>query len=132
MTKDQLRQYRALKLELDDVNSQIKSKCINDGVQGSMHDYPYIKGIRHIEGVTDEDYSLLYHKSDLKAQIRKIEDFVDHIRDYRVRYAIKRYYIDSVDEDGNKATWELIADKLNDGSTGDSIRKSVDRLLKKV
>lgn len=131
MTKDELKQYRALKLELEDIDIEIRNGTIEDSVQGSMKNHPYIKGIRHIEGVTAGSYGLLYRKSDIKAQIRAIEQFVDSIEDLRVKYAVRRYYIDSVDEDGNKATWETIADKLNDGSTGDSIKKTVSRYLKK-
>ena len=131
MTKEQLKQYRTLKLELEDVNACIRQNTIQDSVQGSMKDYPYIIQNRSVKGVTDENYSLLTRKSELKAQIRAIEQFVDGIEDSRVKYAVRRYYIDPVDEDVNKATWETIADKFNDGSTGDSIRIQVQRFLKK-
>lgn len=129
MTKNLLKQYRMLKLEFDDINAIIRSKIVEDSVQGSMKNHPYIKGIRHIEGVADE--SLLYKKSDLKAQLKAVEDFVKSIEDSKVRKAIEIYYIDDLDESCEKPTWENVADKFKDGSTGDSIKKTVSRYLKK-
>nr|DAZ21589.1 MAG TPA: hypothetical protein [Caudoviricetes sp.] len=129
MTKNLLKQYRMLKLEFDDINATTCSKTVKDSVQGSMKNHPYIKGIRHIEGVADE--SLLYKKSDLKAQLKAVEDFVKSIEDSKVRKAIEIYYIDDLDESCEKPTWENVADKFKDGSTGDSIKKTVSRYLKK-
>ena len=122
-----------LKLEFDDINATTCSKTVKDSVQGSMKNHPYIKGMRHIEGVADE--SLLYKKSDLKAQLKAqlkaVEDFVKSIEDSKVRKAIEIYYIDDLDESCEKPTWENVADKFKDGSTGDSIKKTVSRYLKK-
>lgn len=129
MTKNLLKQYRMLKLEFDDINAITRSKTVEDSVQGSMKNHPYIKGMRHIEGVADE--SLLYKKSDLKAQLKAVEDFVKSIEDSKVRKAIEIYYIDDLDESCEKPTWENVADKFKDGSTGDSIKKTVSRYLKK-
>lgn len=129
MTKNLLKQYRMLKLEFDDINATACSKTVKDSVQGSMKNHPYIKGMRHIEGVADE--SLLYKKSDLKAQLKAVEDFVKSIEDSKVRKAIEIYYIDDLDESCEKPTWENVADKFKDGSTGDSIKKTVSRYLKK-
>jgi hypothetical protein len=129
VTKNLLKQYRMLKLEFDDINATTCSKTVEDSVQGSMKNHPYIKGIRHIEGVADE--SLLYKKSDLKAQLKAVEDFVKSIEDSKVRKAIEIYYIDDLDESCEKPTWENVADKFKDGSTGDSIKKTVSRYLKK-
>ena len=76
MTKEQLKRYRALKFELADVNTQIQLGSTQDSVQGSMKEFPWTIGTRHVEGVPDEDYDLLVRKSNLKAQIKEIEDFV--------------------------------------------------------
>lgn len=131
MTKEQLKKYRALKFELADVNTQIQLGSTQDSVQGSMKEFPWTIGTRHVEGVPDEDYDLLVRKSDLKAQIKEIEDFANGIDDYKIRKAIRIYYMEPLDESCEKPTWESIANKFYDGSTGDSIRISVQRYLKK-
>ena len=131
MTKEQLKKYRALKFELADVNTQIQLGSTQDSVQGSMKEFPWTIGTRHVEGVPDEDYDLLVRKSVLKAQIKEIEDFANGIDDYKIRKAIRIYYMEPLDESCEKPTWESIANKFYDGSTGDSIRISVQRYLKK-
>ncbi|MGN0621822.1 MAG: hypothetical protein ACI4I9_08135 [Porcipelethomonas sp.] len=129
--KEQLRRYRALKLELEEINTDINKNCVKDGVQGSMKNHPYIMQNHKVEGVADEDHELLERKSDIKAQLKAVESFVRSIDDYRIRKAIKIYYMDPVDESCEKPTWESIAEKLKDGSTANSIKMSVSRYLKK-
>ena len=130
LTKEQLKRYRALKFELADVNTQIQLGSTQYSVQGSMKEFPWTIGTRHVEGVSDEDYDLLVRKSNLKAQIKEIEDFVNGIKDFKIRKAIKMYYIEPIDESGEKIKWERIADFFNDGTTGESWRKKTDRYIK--
>ncbi|MBE6846176.1 MAG: hypothetical protein E7508_10880 [Ruminococcus sp.] len=130
MTIEKLKRYRELKSELEDVNWKLQTVC--GSVQGSQEDYPYILQNHHISGIEPKNYKLLERKSDLKAQIKEIEDFVNGIPFYKVRKAVRLYYIEPIDESGNKYTWERIADILNDGSTGDSVRMSVNRCLRNI
>ncbi len=130
MTKEQLKKYRALKFELADVNTQIQLGSTQDSVQGSMKEFPWTIGTRHVEGVPDEDYDLLVRKSNLKAQIKEIEDFVNGIHNYRIKKAIQIYYIDDIESGEDKPTWEDVADKFYDGSTGDSVKQAVSRFIR--
>ena len=130
LTKEQLKRYRALKFELADVNTQIQLGSTQDSVQGSMKEFPWTIGTRHVEGVPDEDYDLLVRKSDLKAQIKEIEDFVNGIHNYRIKKAIQIYYIDDIESGEDKPTWEDVADKFYDGSTGDSVKQAVSRFIR--
>lgn len=130
MTKEQLKRYRALKFELADVNTQIQLGSTQDSVQGSMKEFPWTIGTRHVEGVPDEDYDLLVRKSDLKAQIKEIEDFVNGIHNYRIKKAIQIYYINDIESGEDKPTWEDVADKFYDGSTGDSVKQAVSRFIR--
>ena len=75
--------------------------------------------------------ALLTRKKKLLELKTQIELFVKSINDYRVRRAIEIYYINPLDEDLIKPSWESVADKFGDGSSGDSIRISVQRYLKK-
>lgn len=130
MTKEQLKKYRELKFELADVNTQIQLGSTQDSVQGSKKEFPWTIGTRHVEGVPDEDYDLLVRKSDLTAQIKEIEDFVNGIHNYRIKKAIQIYYIDDIESGEDKPTWEDVADKFYDGSTGDSVKQAVSRFIR--
>lgn len=130
MTVEKLKRYREWKSELEDISSKIDDVKVTDSTEGSQKDFPYILCNHKIEGVADEDSNLLVRKSTLKAQIEEIEDFVNTIPFYKVRKAVKLYYLAPVDESGNKYTWERIADILNDGTTENAIKKRVNRYLK--
>lgn len=136
MTKEQLKRYRALKLELQDINLQIQLGSTQDSVQGSMKEYPYILGNRHVEGVPDEDYSLLVRKSDVKSQIKEIEKFVNEIDDNIVYKSLMYKYIIIEKDRNNKIKpplkWYQVAQKVNCGLSGDGIRMKVDRYLKNI
>lgn len=131
MTKEQLKRYRALKLELHDINANVGDSTIHDNVKGSQEEFPYILGNRHVVGVPDEDYSLLVRKSDVKSQIKEIEKFVNKIHNYRIKKAIQIYYIDDIESGEDKPTWEDVADEIGGGQSSEAIKKAVTRYLKK-
>lgn len=130
MTKEQLKRYREWKLELQDINAGISNSTIHGSVSGSKKEFPWTIGTRHVEGVPDEDYDLLVRKSDLKAQIKEIEDFVNSIHNYRMKKAIQIYYIDDIESGEDKPTWEDVADKMDGGQSSEAIKKMVTRYLK--
>ena len=130
MTKEQLKRYRELKLELQDINAGISNSTIHDSVSGSKKEFPWTIGTRHVEGVPDEDYDLLVRKSDLTAQIKEIEDFLNSIHNYRIKKAIQIYYIDDIESGEDKPTWEDVADKMDGGQSSEAIKKIVTRYIK--
>ena len=130
MTKEQLKRYREWKLELQDINAGISNSTIHGSVSGSKKEFPWTIGTRHVEGVPDEDYDLLVRKSDLKAQIKEIEDFVNSIHNYRIKKAIQIYSIDDIESGEDKPTWEDVADKMDGGQSSEAIKKMVTRYLK--
>ena len=129
MTIEKLKRYRELKAELEDVNWKLQTVC--GSVQGSQEDYPYILQNHHISGVEPKNYTLLERKSDLKAQIKEIEDFVNGIPFYKVRKAVKLYYIEPIESGEDKPTWEKVADSIP-GETAGSIKMKVSRFIKTV
>lgn len=129
MTKEQLKRYREWKLELQDINAGISNSTIHDSVSGSKKEFPWTIGTRHVEGVPDEDYDLLVRKSNLKAQIKEIEDFVNGIHNYRIKKAIQIYYIDDIESGEDKPAWEDVADKMGGGQSSEAIKKMVTRYL---
>ena len=131
MTKEQLKKYRTLKAELIDIESDIKSKTLHDSVWKSKRDFPWTLGNDHIEGVPDEDYDLLARKSDIKAKIKEVDDFVKSIPDYNLKKAVMIYYINDIEDGEDKPTWEDVADEIKNGYNGESIKQSISRLLRK-
>ena len=129
MTKEQLKKYRGWKLELQDINAGISNSTIHDSVSGSKKEFPWTIDTRHVEGVPDEDYDLLVRKSNLKAQIKEIEDFVNGIHNYRIKKAIQIYYIDDIESGEDKPAWEDVADKMGGGQSSEAIKKMVTRYL---
>ncbi len=133
MTKEQLKKYRTLKAELADLELGINSKTVHDSVKKSKREFPWTLGNDHIEGVPDEDYDLLVRKSDLKAKIKEVDDFVKSIPDYNLKKAVMIYYINDIEDGEDKPTWEDVADEIKNGYNGESIRKKVEReILKNI
>lgn len=132
MTIEKLKNYRNLKSELEDVKAEIDSLKVTDNAKGSQKDFPFILCNHKIEGVTDENYSLLEYESDLKAQIKEVERFVNAIPFRNVRKAITIYYIDEIEEGEDKPTWEDVTNELKSGQSSDAIKKMVQRYIKNV
>ena len=128
MTIEKLKRYRELKAELEDVNWKLQTVC--DSVQGSQEDYPYILQNHRISGVEPKNYKLLEHKSDLKVQIKEIEDFVRGIKNYNLKKAVTLQYIKEIEEGEDKPTWEIVVNKIP-GETSDSLKSKLRRILKK-
>lgn len=131
MTKEQLKRYRALKLELEDINADVGDSTVHDSVKGSMKNFPWTVGTRHVEGVPDERYNLLVRKSDVESQIKEIEDFVNSIPDYYLKKAANIYYINEIEPGEDKPTWEDVADEIGNGFTSKNIETQLGRYIKK-
>lgn len=132
MTKEKLKKYRDLKLELEDLKIKINELKVSDSVQGTSKYPPHIMQNHKIEGTAPENYDLLERKADLKAQIKGIEDFVNGIPDYKVRKAVMMYYLDEIEQGEDKPTWEDVVDEIGQGITSASLKMRVDRYLKTV
>lgn len=132
--KEKLKQYRTLKLELDEINDEINEKSVKGSVQGSMKDHPFILQNHTIGGVANEDYELLERKAEIKAKIKAVDDFVNGIDDSVVRKGITLKFMTI--ETNNKGKikpplkWFQVAQKINCGLSGDAIRIKIDRYLK--
>ena len=130
VTKEKLKKYRDLKLELEDLEFEINQLKVQDSSKGSSKYPPYIMQTHKIEGTAAENYGMLEHKADLKAQIKEIEDFVKKIPDYKIRKAVRIYYLSEIEQGEDKPTWEDVADNFS-GETGLSVKVKVHRFLKK-
>lgn len=130
--KENLKHYRTTKLELEEIEHEINSKCIKSSVQGSQKDFPFVLQNHKVEGVPSEDFQLLERKAEKSAELKKVDNFIENIKDARIQKAMRIYYTDPIDESGDRPTWEMVADKFKDGTTAASLKMAVSRIFKKI
>lgn len=129
MTKEQLKNYRGLQKEIQDIETEIKESALQDTVKGSERCFPYIQHAINICGSSASDIgrkkALL---REYKKQSAEIEDFINNIGDMVTRRIFRYRYID-----GNiKPSWQWIAFKVGGGNSADSIRMIHNRYFKKM
>lgn len=131
MNKEQLQQYRALCLEIKELENRIQGlrrREVFDKVKASATEFPYNSYELKIFGLEDDKY-VSRLKIRLLRRIKKcknlrldIEKFVDGIEDSRTRLVFQLRYIEGW-------TWQRISLKLGSGDESYS-RKIHERFLK--
>ncbi len=128
MTKEQLKNYRVLQKEIQDIESEIKESVLQDTVKGSECRFPYIQHAINICGSSASDIgrkkALL---CEYKKQSAEIEDFINNIGDMVTRRIFKLMYI----KGDRRPSWSRVAYLVGGGNTPDSVRKIHSRFLKK-
>lgn len=136
MNKDQLRQLRHLKREIELLQDQIinlESEIVTDKVRGSDPEYPYTEKSFYITGFAHEEHSrkmkrlkerLQRRVDDLLELVAEINEFVEDIDDSLLRQIIILRHV-------NGLTWEQVAAHVGGGNTADSVRKMHDRYLER-
>lgn len=131
MTIDELKNYRSICAEIADIKKELAGHYAGDTVQsGSKHPYS-VHNVR-IEGYKSDSstISLLTRLSVLERSRKEVDIFVKHIPYFKIRKAIKLYYIVPIEQGESKPTWESVADIMGNGCTSSSIKKSVGRYIK--
>lgn len=110
MTEERLEQYRALKLEISQLEEKI-SELVRQGPQETIDsvmsaaNFPYSKHTVSIEGLDIEGYIkreermqrqrvILLEKA--QAEAEEIENFIASVPDARLRVIMRYYYIDGL------------------------------------
>lgn len=88
MTKEELRQYRSIVAELNEVNDRINSNTVHGTVTGSDSEFPYVKHCISVSGVEPTHISDIVLRQRLERQKNKIELFVAGILDSETRLHI--------------------------------------------
>lgn len=132
MNKDQLRQLRHLKREIELLQDQIanlESEIVTDKVRGSDPEHPYTEKSFYITGFAHEEHGrkmkrlkerLQRRLDDLMDLVVEINEFVEEIDDSLLRQIIILRHV-------NGLTWEQVAAEVGGGNTADSVRKMHDR-----
>lgn len=110
MTLDELRQYRAKKLQIELIRDELNQKhTIGDSVE-SASKFPYkkhtvnIMGYRPSEHVNRELVLLLQ----LKNEVKEIEEFYAKLEDVEIKAIVKLKYLSG----RQRVSWQYIALKL--------------------
>ncbi len=134
MNKDQLRQLRHLKREIELLQDQIanlESEIVTDKVKGSDPEHPYTEKSFYITGFAHEEHGrkmkrlkerLQRRLDDLMDLVVEINEFVEEIDDSLLRQVIILRHV-------NGLTWEQVAAEVGSGTTWNSLRMMHDRFL---
>ena len=125
MTKEELKQYRSIVAELNEVNDRINSNTVHGTVTGSDAEFPYVKHCISVEPTHISDIVL---RQRLERQKNKIELFVAGILDSETRRIFRYRYIDGT----VMPSWQWIAFQIGGGNTADGVRMKHKRFLKKI
>ena len=128
MKKEELRQYRSIVAELNEVNDRINSNTVHGTVTGSDAEFPYVKHCISVSGVepTQKNENDIILRQRLEWQKNKIELFVAGISDSETRRIFRYRYIDGT----VMPSWQWIAFKIGVSGDGSTERKKHDRYLK--
>ena len=137
MKKEFLKQYRFCKKRIEELDKEIErlkqQNSVQDTVQGSQKDFPYIMRTRTLFGCPDiydssSEINRLYkERAECKCVVSKVSTFVYDVEDNIIRRALIMRFMD-----GNAAPkWDKIALIIGGGNTADSIRKAVSRFIAK-
>lgn len=132
MTTKQLRSYRGICTEIEDLEKELQGCYVGDTVQSGSR-FPHNVRSVHIEGYKSDDgtVSKMSRLSELKKKREKVEKFVDGIPDYQIRKAVRLYYIEPIEDGEDKPTWEDVADEVGNGVTSDSLKYGLKKHLRK-
>lgn len=128
MTTADLKQYRNICAEIQDLENELKGSYVGDSV-ASASGFPYSKHTVHIEGYKPSGGTVakLARLSELKVQKAEIEEFVRSIKDREIKLILSWRYMN-----GKKApSWQAIAMRLGYRSEHTPRRKSFKYFRKK-
>ena len=136
--KELLKQYRFCKKRIGESDEEIdklkRQNVVQDTVQGSQKDFPYIMRTRTVCGCpdiceSDSDINKLYKEwGECKRIVNEVSVFVHSVENNIIRCALMmRYMYGSI-----PLKWDKIALKIGGGNTADSIRMAVTRYIKNL
>lgn len=129
MTKQQLKNYRAVKRMIREMEIDIKENTVSDTVKGSKSSFPYTQRTIGISGDMRSDLrrrSAVIEK--YRHEAAEVESFVKGINDTVTRRIFEIRYI----KGERRPSWNRVAYLLGGGNTPDGVRKNHDRFLKKI
>lgn len=129
MTEKDLKQYRSICKEIQEINIRINNQTEYDTVRGSDSEFPYTAHMISVSGVTPtkSNERLLQRLRKLQKQKEDIECFVDGIEDSIIRRIFEYRHL----EGSYRLSWQQVAVKIGGGNTENSIKMMYHRYLHK-
>lgn len=130
VTEKDLKQYRSICKEIQEINIRINNQTEHDTVRGSDNEFPYTAHMISVSGVTPTQNNgrLLQRLRKLQRQKEDIECFVDGIEDSIIRRIFEYRHL----EGSYRLSWQQVAVKIGGGNTADGVRMVHDRYLRKM
>ena len=130
MTEKDLKQYRSICKEIQEINIRLNNQTEYDSVRGSDSEFPYTSHTISVSGVTPtkSNERLLQRLRKLQRQKEDIECFVDGIEDSIIRRIFEYRHL----EGSYRLSWQQVAIKIGGGNTADGVRMVHDRYLRKM
>lgn len=135
MDKEQLKQLKYLKVEIEVIKKQIEEldyTTVTDSVKGSNAYFPYVARNFKIEGLDEEGYNYKFKRlrnklnrkiDELMDLVEETNEFIDSIEDSLTRQIITLRYVNGLE-------WAQVAESIGGNNTADSVRKVAERFLK--
>ena len=128
MTKQQLKNYRAVKRMIREMEIDIKENTVSDTVKGSKSSFPYTQRTIGISGDMRSDLRRRSAALEMyRREAAEVEAFVKGIDDTVTRRIFELMYINGDRRPG----WSRVAYLLGGGNTPEGMRKRHNRFLKK-
>ena len=129
MTIRELRQYRSIRIELERLEREKKSRELSDTVIGSDKEFPYTQHKMSVSGLDSDgdNMRLLERINNLKQQKKEIEDFVYGIEDSLTRRIFELRYM----EGRYKLGWDAVAAELKFTNSVGNIKSIHSRYMQK-
>lgn len=129
MTIKTLRQYRSIRIELERLEREQKSRELSDAVVGSDREFPYTQHKMSVSGLESDgdNMRLLERIAGLRQQKKEIEDFIYGIEDSLTRQIFELMYING----RYKRDWKDVAAELKFTNSPANLSNIHSRYLKK-
>lgn len=127
MTIRELRQYRSIRIELERLEREKKSRELSDTVIGSDRDFPYTQHKMSVSGLDSDNMRLLERIHNLRQQKKEIEDFIYGIEDSLTRRIFELRYM----EGRYKLSWDAVAAELKFTNSVGNIKSIHSRYMQK-
>lgn len=124
VTKRELKQIIPLQQEIAQLREEVRKEFVQDGVQASQQEYPFLKHTVRIEGLTEEGRHALRRLQRCTGEYRRLMRFVYDIQDSLVRQTVFYYYVQGI------RPWDAVAAKMGGANTGTGLKVMVHRYLR--
>lgn len=130
MTKEELMQVCFLREEIErDVKRMEILESLATDMSPKLSDMPHSSDVADKTGrlgaeIADIQRTIAVNTAKYICELKRINDYITHIKDSEIRLILKLRYIDGLQ-------WSMVSEALGNYGDGSTERKKIDRFLKK-